>query len=116
MADAIEQPGQSNVQTATPKGQPAQRTRLLPMWNVILIDDNDHTYDYVIEMLINLFGHTLERGFHTARKVDKDGRAIVFTGHREVAELKLEQIHGFGIDPRLPSCRGSMTAVLEPAE
>jgi ATP-dependent Clp protease adaptor protein ClpS len=116
MADAIEQPGQPTVHPGKPKAQPAQRPRMLPMWNVILLDDDDHTYDYVIEMLINLFGHTLERGFHTARKVDKEGRAIVFTGHREVAELKLEQIHGFGIDPRIAACRGSMNAVLEPAE
>lgn len=109
MADAIEEHGK-------PILQPAQRTRLLPRWHVILLDDNDHTYDYVTEMLINLFGHTLERGLRTARVVDTEGRAIVFTGHREVAELKLEQIHGFGIDPRIARCRGSMSAVLEPAD
>lgn len=109
MADAIEEHGK-------PLLQPAQRARLLPRWNVILLDDNDHTYDYVIELLINLFGHTLERGLNTARVVDKEGRAIVFTSHRELAELKLEQIHGFGIDPRIAKCRGSMSAVLEPAD
>ncbi len=109
MADAIEKHGKPQV-------HPAQRPKMLPAWNVILLDDNDHSYDYVIEMLINLFGHTLDRGFKTARVVDKEGRAIVFTGHREVAELKLEQIQGFGIDPRVASCRGSMTAFMEPAE
>lgn len=109
MADAIEKPGK-------PKLIPVQRPRMLPVWNVVLLDSDDHSYDYVIEMLINLFGHTLERGFRTARAVDKEGRAIVFTGHREVAELKAEQIHGFGLDPRVSSCRSSMKAVLEPAE
>lgn len=109
MADAIQK-------HSKPKLVPVQRPRTLPVWHVVLLDSNDHSYDYVIEMLINLFGHTLEGGFRTARVVDRDGRAIVFTGHREVAELKLEQIHGFGIDPRVSSCRGSMQAVLEPAE
>ncbi len=109
MADAIEK-------HASPKLVPAQRPRMLPVWNVILLDSNDHSYDYVIEMLINLFGHTLERGFQTARMVDREGRAIVYTSHRELAELKAEQIHGFGLDPRVSSCRTSMQAVLEPAE
>lgn len=109
MADAIEKTGQ-------PKIQPVQRPRALPMWNVVLLDDNDHTYDYVIEMLINLFGHSLQSGFRTARLVDRDGRAVVCTAHREVAELKVEQIQCFGIDPRVSKCRGAMTALLEPAE
>jgi ATP-dependent Clp protease adaptor protein ClpS len=101
--------------TMLPKHEPAPpKPKALPRWNVVLIDDDQHTYDYVIEMLINLFGQSLSQGFKTARTVDKDGRAIVFTSHRELAELKREQIIGFGTDPRIASCRGSMTAILEP--
>lgn len=103
--------------TTLPKHEPAKsKPQALPRWNVVLIDDDHHTYDYVIEMLINLFGQSLSQGFRTARTVDRDGRAIVFTSHRELAELKREQIHGFGVDPRIASCRGSMTAVLEPVD
>ena len=41
---------------------------------------------------------------------------IVFTGHKEMAELKCEQIHGYGADVRVATCKGSMSAYIEPAE
>ena len=99
-----------------PQSRPAPRPQALRAWHVVLIDDDDHTYDYVIEMLMNLCGHTLARGLRAARTVDREGRAIVFTGHRELAELKAEQIHEFGLDPRIASSAGAMSAVLEPAD
>ena len=46
--------------------------------------------------------------------VDQANRAIVFTSHKELAELKREQIQGFGTDHRIASCKGSMSAILEP--
>lgn len=90
--------------------------KVLPRWNIVLVDDDDHTYDYVIEMLINLFGQDLAGGFQLARRIDRDGRAIVFTTHRELAELKIEQISGFGTDPRISRCVGPMSARLEPVD
>lgn len=85
-----------------------------PPYNVILIDDNDHTYDYVIRMLGVLFGHTREKAFKLACEVDNAGRVIVLTTTKEHAELKRDQIHSFGADPLIPKCLGSMSAVLEP--
>ena len=96
--------------------RPAPRPQALRAWHVVLIDDDDHTYDYVIEMLMNLCGHSLERSLRAARTVDREGRAVVFTGHRELAELKMEQIHEFGLDPRIARSIGAMNAILEPAE
>ena len=92
------------------------RTRRQPPYHVILINDDDHTYDYVILMLQELFGHPVEKGFLLAQEVDKSGRAIVCTTSLERAELKQEQIHEYGPDPRIPRCKGSMTAELEAAE
>jgi ATP-dependent Clp protease adaptor protein ClpS len=48
--------------------------------------------------------------------VDTRGRAIVLTTTLEHAELKRDQIHAYGPDPRIPRCKGSMTAEIEPAE
>ncbi len=89
------------------------RPRLLPPYNVILIDDDDHTYEYVIEMLGKIFGYPAHQGFGMAREVDTTGRCIVWTGALETAELRRDQIHAYGADPRIPRCRGSMTAVIE---
>jgi ATP-dependent Clp protease adaptor protein ClpS len=98
--------------------RPAPRTRpkQQPRYNVVLIDDDEHTYDYVIDMLKAVFGYPIERGFQLAREVDSTGRVILLTTTLEHAELKRDQIHGFGADPLLARSRGSMTAVLEPVE
>ena len=87
-----------------------------PLWHVVLLDDDDHTYEYVIEMLQALFYHDLEVAYRMACEVDAEGRVIVDTTTRERAELKRDQIHGYGADPRLERSKGSMSAVIEPAE
>jgi len=48
--------------------------------------------------------------------VDTSGRVIVWTGSLEQAEVKRDRIHGYGADPRIPHCKGSMSAIVEPAE
>jgi ATP-dependent Clp protease adaptor protein ClpS len=87
-----------------------------PPYHVILLNDDDHSYEYVILMLRDLFGHPVERGFEMAKEVDSEGRAIVLTTTREHAELKVDQIHAYGPDPNIERCKGSMSAVAEPAE
>ncbi len=93
----------------------SEKTKLQPPYNVILHDDDDHSYDYVIEMLQKLFGHDLPTAFKMAVEVDSTGRVIVFTGALEKAEFKKDQIHAYGADWRIPRCKGSMSASLEPA-
>ena len=92
-----------------------RKTRKQPPYHVILLDDNDHTYDYVIRMIEKIFGKTTEQAYKMACEVDQAGRVILLTTTREHAELKQEQVHSFGIDPLIPRCQGSMTAVIEPA-
>ncbi len=87
----------------------------LPLWNVVLLDDEYHTYEYVIEMLQKLFGHPRPTCYLMAKEVDSTGRAIVFSTHRERAELERDRIHAFGADPKIPQCKGSMSAIIEPA-
>lgn len=82
-------------------------------WSVVLLDDDDHSYEYVIHMLGTIFHFPVEKSFQMAEEVDATGRVIVFTGAKEEAELHQEQIHSFGRDPLIPRSAGSMTAVLE---
>lgn len=104
-------------QTTEPIKAPPEKKRRpkkQPAYNVILLDDNDHTYEYVIGMLRRLFGHTTETAFQLASEVDNSGCVIVNTTTLERAELKRDQIHSFGRDWRIPRCEGSMSAVIEP--
>ena len=99
--------------TPKPKRKPPGK---LPPFNVVLLDDDDHTYEYVIEMLGKVFGYAKEQAFKLAEEVDGSGRVIVLTTHKELAELKRDQILAYGRDSRISACRGSMTAIIEPAE
>lgn len=104
------------VATAKPKNAPKKKPRQLPPFNVVLLDDNDHSYEYVIEMLRQLFGYPDERGYLLADEVNRSGRVIVLTTHKERAELKRDQIHAFGRDARVATCKGAMSALIEPVE
>ena len=84
-----------------------------PRYHVILWDDSEHTYDYVISMVQQLFGYPIEKAFQLAKQVDTSGRAICLTTTLEHAELKRDQIHAFGKDPLATKCSGSMSASIE---
>ena len=100
----------------TEEEQETRRAPPLPPYHVILLNDDDHTYEYVIRMLKELFGHPQERGKQMAREVDETGKVIVLTTSLEHAELKRDQIHAYGADPLLAKSKGSMSAIIEPAE
>ena len=88
---------------------------LEPLYNVVLLDDDEHTYDYVIEMLQKLFLLSESDAFRRAVEVDTAGRTVVITCGLGEAEFGRDQIHGYGPDWRMPKCKGSMKAVVEPA-
>lgn len=84
-----------------------------PRYNVLLWDDSDHSYDYVVLMMKHVFRHPIETGFQIAKEVDSSGRAICLTTTMEHAELKRDQIHAFGKDDMIARCKGSMSATIE---
>ena len=100
--------------TATPETGTRDAERLDPLYHVILLDDDDHTYDYVIEMLGALFFLPLDTAYQHAVEVDTKGRTIVITCERPQAEFARDQIHGYGADPRMPRSKGSMKATIQP--
>ena len=100
--------------TPTLEESTSLKSKPLPPWNVVLLDDDDHSYQYVISMLQRLFGHNLVVAYQMAKEVDSTGRVIVFSTHRERAELERDRIHSFGADPLIDRCKGSMSAIIEP--
>jgi ATP-dependent Clp protease adaptor protein ClpS len=98
--------------TETGSGTDQEHT---PLYNVVLLDDDEHTYDYVIEMLCRLFLMTESAAYQKAVEVDSTGRTIVITCELPQAEFGRDQIHGYGADWRMPKCKGSMSAIVEPA-
>src|SRR3989304_10103179 len=98
-----------------PETIPSPGTRVLedteealdPPYHLILLDDDHHTYQYVIAMLAALFGYSIDKGYAIACVVDSEGQAIVMTGSKDEAMRKQEQIHSFGADPLMETSVGS---------
>ena len=98
-----------------PDTEITEQKQHVPLFHVILLDDDEHTYDYVVEMLQRLFCFTTAEAFQKAVEVDTTGRTIVITCELPAAEFARDQIHHYGADPRIPTCKGSMRAIIEPA-
>jgi ATP-dependent Clp protease adaptor protein ClpS len=71
------------------------KTRQLPPYHVILENDDHHSFEFVVEVLRKALGYTEQKAFLLTHEAHTKGRAVVWTGSREVAELKAEQIQSF---------------------
>jgi ATP-dependent Clp protease adaptor protein ClpS len=99
---------------STVKAKKDEKRKRQPRYQVLLWDDDDHSYEYVILMMRQIFGHSFSKGFEIAKMVDSAGRSICLTTTKEHAELKRDQIHAFGKDFLIERCKGSMSATIEP--
>jgi ATP-dependent Clp protease adaptor protein ClpS len=81
-----------------PIQQEETRTRFLPPYAVIVFNDDCHTFEYVMECFTKVFGYSQEKSFLLAQEIHVRGRGVVWSGSKEVAELKKEQIQGMGPD------------------
>ena len=106
---AVAEPQEQTTAKPAKKRKPKRQ----PRYHVILWNDDDHTYEYVIEMMTELFRFPPEKGFLIAKEVDTTGRAICLTTTLEHAELKRDQIHAYGPDITLSRCKGAMSASIE---
>ena len=82
---------------------------------MIILNDEEHTFEYVIEMLCKVFGHSLSIAETLTWRIHNAGRAIVLTTHKELAELKCEQVLSYGPDPRMSISKGPIGCYIEPA-
>jgi ATP-dependent Clp protease adaptor protein ClpS len=105
----------SRAATVEPEIEDDTSDQLQPLYHVILLNDDDHTYDYVIEMLAKIFGFSESKALSHAVEVDTNGTTILLTCELEKAEHKRDLIHSYGPDWRLPRSLGSMAAIVEPA-
>jgi ATP-dependent Clp protease adaptor protein ClpS len=65
---------------------------------VIVLNDNHNTFEGVAQALADVLpGVAFERGLELANRIHTTGQAIVWSGHREVAELYWRQLQGRGL-------------------
>jgi ATP-dependent Clp protease adaptor protein ClpS len=67
-------------------------------WLVIVRNDDHNTFDHVARTLARYIpGVDLDRGYGFADRIHNAGRALVWSGHRETAELYWEQLRDAGL-------------------
>jgi len=91
------------------------QTKRQPPYNVVILNDEEHTFEYVIELLTKLFRHPLPTAEALTWQIHNSGRAIVLTTHKEKAELKRDQVLSYGADPRMSISKGPLGCYIEPA-
>jgi ATP-dependent Clp protease adaptor protein ClpS len=80
---------------------------------VVLFDDEDHTYDYVVEMLTHCCEMSKDAAFYCALEVDMTGRTIVFYGDFDACRTVCGKILTYGPDHRMLHSMGSMNAEVQ---
>jgi len=91
------------------------KPKVLPPYAVIVYNDDKHTFPYVIETFQKVFGYTLQKCLLLAKEIHLKGRSVVWSGSKEVAELKRDQIIGAGPDFHSPlPVRSPLKTIIEP--
>jgi ATP-dependent Clp protease adaptor protein ClpS len=93
----------------------AQKTRRIPPYHVILENDDFHSFEFVVEVLCKALGYSRERAFLLMLEAHNSGQAAVWTGPKEGAELKADQIRTFHETGAGQRQLGSLSCRIEPA-
>ena len=94
--DAVEIENSPRVdEESKEKGSSPGRKRQ-PPYAVVLLNDDDHSFQFVIETLHRVFGYPLEKCFTLTEQIHREGRGVVWSGTRELAELKRDQLRSAG--------------------
>jgi ATP-dependent Clp protease adaptor protein ClpS len=91
------------VVTSKPAPKTKSETKTQPPYAVIVEDDDFHTFEYVIEALAKVCHYDRQKAFLLAAEIDSQGRALVWSGTKELAELKRDQLRGMGPDHFAPT-------------
>jgi ATP-dependent Clp protease adaptor protein ClpS len=89
------------TQIATP---PRERLRVRggsgrgSAWRVIVLNDDHNSFEGVAFALAQTIpGVDYDRGMVLATRIHNTGQAVVWSGHREPAELYHSQLEGYGL-------------------
>ena len=87
--------------TATPPKERIRRSKgsgTGDAWRVIVLNDDHNTFEGVAFALAQTIpGVDYDKGMALANKIHTSGQALVWSGHRELAELYHSQLEAYGL-------------------
>ena len=95
---------------AVPDLETEEETRLAPQWKVLILDDEITTFEFVIELLVQIFRKEAQEAVRLTFEIHETGSALVAVASFERAELYVEQVHSLARPRGFP-----LTATMEPA-
>jgi ATP-dependent Clp protease adaptor protein ClpS len=81
--------------TTKPIERTRTKTRKIPPYHVILENDDHHSMDFVVDVLLKVLGCTMQHALLLMLEAHTTGRAVIWTGSKEGAELKVEQVRTY---------------------
>ncbi|PIE63088.1 MAG: ATP-dependent Clp protease adapter ClpS [Desulfobacter postgatei] len=73
-----------------------------PMYKVLLHNDDYTTMDFVVDILIRVFGKSLEKATQIMLNVHNQGKAVCGIYPREIAETKVQTVHNLASGKGFP--------------
>lgn len=93
--------------------------KTLPPYNVLLLNDEAHSMAFVVTVIQKVFGYNEQKACILMLEAHHNQRAVVWSGTKEGAELKQEQVRSCHEIIRLPEGTdrdlGPLDCVIEPA-
>ena len=90
--DSKTKPG---ISSTTKEDQP-------PMYKVLLHNDDYTTMEFVVDILVKVFGKSLEKATQIMLNVHNKGKAVCGIYPREIAETKVETVHNLASSKGFP--------------
>ncbi|MBA3008775.1 MAG: ATP-dependent Clp protease adaptor ClpS [Desulfobacula sp.] len=86
---------QTGISSKSKEGHP-------PMYKVLLHNDNYTTIEFVVEILVNVFGKSLEKANQIMLNVHNKGREVCGVYPLEIAETKIQTVHNLASNKGFP--------------
>jgi ATP-dependent Clp protease adaptor protein ClpS len=104
------------IVTTKPKERDKTELRRQPPYNVILENDDHHSMEFAMDVLRKVLGCSVEKAYQYVIAAHTTGRAVIWTGTKEVAELKVEQVRTFHETRVIDGAKlGPLGCTMEPA-
>jgi ATP-dependent Clp protease adaptor protein ClpS len=79
-----------------------EETSEVKRYKVVLLNDDFTSMDFVVEILMELFGHPLDSAINIMLNIHREGRGICGVYTYEIAETKITQVRQKALENEYP--------------